>query len=217
MEPNPQLAKPDPEALGVGGLGIHRIAPSIQDPIRGTIPVVPIWLQVALTLLVPAAGLGGVWLGHQLSAGSAQEQWRRDRLLQFCVDLIAACHEVTTEARTIHDKLYEDPGLEPPYPLEQIQRMQAATATIRLLSQELDWPATNWTRFVVQVVNAAVQNDGTFEEAHGHAAHLEGVFQRAAHDRLTGIDRPLTAPRGLRVRPSLGTKLRTRLWPPARD
>ena len=192
---------------------------SLSAELRRTILIVPIWLQVALTLLVPAAGLGGVWLGGRLAAGTAQEQWRRDRLLQFCVDLIAACNDVTREARTIHDLLYVDPGLEPPYPNEQIHRMRAATATIRLLSQELEGPATNWTLFVMKVVQAAVRDDGTFEDEYKHAAHLEGVFQRAAHDRLTGIDRPLPAPAGLsRIRPGVINRLRRRLsLSPPRD
>jgi hypothetical protein len=65
----------------------------------------PIWLQVVLAVLVPASALGGVWLGARLSTQQADTQWRRDRLLQFCSDLIAACHEVwgskiTSEARS---------------------------------------------------------------------------------------------------------------------
>jgi hypothetical protein len=138
------------------------------------------------------------------------EQWRRDRLLQFCVDLVAACHDVTRDARTIHDLLFEDPGLEPPYPHEQLQRMHAATATIRLLSQELDPLATTWIQAVLGVVQAAFRDDGTFEKAQGDAAQLEGEFQRAAHDLLTGIDRP----RGLRVRPGCTERFRRRISPP---
>ncbi len=122
----------------------------------------PIWLQVALTLLVPAAGLAGVWLGSQLSAGSVREQWRRDRLLQFCIDLLAASHDVMAAARGMHEELQKDSSAEPPYPNEPIQRMQAAAATIRLPSHELDWPATNYISFVLGTTSRYVRTYGSF-------------------------------------------------------
>jgi hypothetical protein len=48
------------------------------------------------------------------------------------------------------------------------------------------------------VLKAVHDDDETFKAANGSAETQEGIFERNAHERLIGIDRPLTWPRGLK-------------------
>lgn len=147
----------------------------------------PIWLQVVLAGLVPASALGGVWLGARLSTDQAATQWRRDRLLQFCSDLIAACHEVISRAGRIHDAMPEiDAAHDPQYPHDEVQRMQHAVGTVRLLSEGLEPFAFELEKSVMSLLGKATKDEGAFMVAYGTAGEAEGKFQKAAYEELRG-------------------------------
>lgn len=119
----------------------------------------PAWLQVALSLVAPAAALIGVGLGSRLTASSAEAHWRRDRLLDFCAELIAAGQEASRESRKVADELAADPESQPPYPHEATEHLHRALGSVRLLSPGLADPAADYASAVIEVVDHSIKED----------------------------------------------------------
>ena len=78
----------------------------------------------AVAIVVAAIAFIGGYYSSRWQARHALEQWRRERLLEFCSDLLAAGNEIT-------DFAWESG------PTATVQRMRRAFASILLLSEEL--------------------------------------------------------------------------------
>jgi hypothetical protein len=80
-------------------------------------------------IIVAGIAFAGGYFSAQWQARHALAQWRRERLLEFCSDLLAAGNEII-------DVAWDYAGGEL-YPTEETQRLQRAFASILLLSDEL--------------------------------------------------------------------------------
>jgi hypothetical protein len=92
-----------------------------------------------------------------------------------------------------------DDAHDPNFPHEEVQRMQHAMGSVRLLSEKLEPFVYELGRSMMVLVGAATKDDDTFTAAHGNAAEVEGRFQRAAYEELK------------RVEPSRWARVRSRL------
>jgi hypothetical protein len=106
-------------------------------------------LETAIVALIVAAiGAGAGFVGGFLSARwqarNDLAQWRRDRLLTFCVDLVSAGRDLSVRLSKPED----------PYPQELVQRLDDGVAGILLLAgQELDKLAFAYQSAVLDVVD----------------------------------------------------------------
>jgi hypothetical protein len=135
-----------------------------------------------VTLIVAAIGAGAGFIGGYLSARwrarNDLAQWRRDRLLTYCVDLISGGREISVRVWRPQD----------PYPQEAVQRLDDAVGGILLLGgQELDDLAFAYQSAVLDALNdqlgvaARPQNAKPPLEV---AANAQGAFLWKAHNLL---------------------------------
>jgi hypothetical protein len=143
----------------------------------------PVWLQVVLGLAAPVSALLGVLVGSRQAAGTATAQWRRDRLLQFCADLLAAGDEVVTEAREMEEER-ETKIPRRAYPAAAIHRLQHSLGCVRLLSAELSPVATYYVTSAIDVLTVAEGSGAEFNAGIGRYGNASGKFQRAAYEHL---------------------------------
>jgi len=109
------------------------------------------WATVAVALVVAligaGAGFAGGYFGARWQAGTNLAQWRRDRLLQFCADLLAAGLELTDIGRgLLVGESY------PPNKMEATKRLEHAVSCVWLLSGELAEPARDYHHAVINLV-----------------------------------------------------------------
>ena len=98
------------------------------------------FVAIFVALIAAGAGFAGGYLGSRWQAESNLAQWRRDRLLQFCADLLAAGGELEDLGRAAAG------GEVIPYPKEAFNRMRLARSRVLLLSDELGAIAFAYTR-----------------------------------------------------------------------
>lgn len=109
------------------------------------------WLVAIVVALIGAgAGFAGGYFGARWQAGTNLAEWRRDQLLQFCADLLAAGREITDRSGLILAE-FEEPRADP----EPVTRIDHARACVELLSKELSDPAQEYCRAVVKAFAAA--------------------------------------------------------------
>jgi hypothetical protein len=111
-------------------------------------------------------------------------QWRRDRLLEFCTDLIASGGELVDLGWDITE------GQDVPYPVETMRKLQHAVARISLLSIELRKPSSNAATAYADVLKRAYEhaNDPNKPGADFDAASTTVVeFTKIAHRILVDI------------------------------
>jgi hypothetical protein len=178
-----QKAASEEELRPLGRTDVHAIADSADYDRRMDVGSVAVPLATALI------GLIGGYVLAQVQGRLDLAQWRRDRLLQFCADLLAACNEVTDKAQDILN------GEDVPYPREEMRRLMHAYQCVHLLSRELDKAASK-----CGTAHAALLRD-----AYGRAANPQadpdfmaanlaaGRFASDAHDLLRGIRAKKTA------------------------
>ena len=103
----------------------------------------------AVAIIVAIIAFVGGYYSARWQARHTLAQWRRDRLLQFCSDLMAAGNEIVDfawESRTSA------------YPNAQVQRMRRAFASILLLSEELADDANGYVHAVEITLVAFMRN-----------------------------------------------------------
>jgi hypothetical protein len=158
-----------------------------------------------VALIAAGAGFAGGYLGSRWQAESELAQWRRDQLLRFCADLLAAGAEATEAATDIHM------GSEVIYPKEMMRRFQHASGCVRLLTDELEEPALAYVESLNEVLDTAPPEEGKdaeFGAAVPNAHNCALLFQVAARGVLlampkqpTFVERIRSAWAGLRPRP----------------
>jgi hypothetical protein len=138
------------------------------------------WEAAVVAIVVAAIGIGGVSVGARLQSRSSLAQWRRDRLLQFCADLVAAGRELVGRRWET-----DDPRR---YPTETIQRLDHAVACVLLLGgQDLDKPAFAYQGAVLDALNAAIGPDSDSqkkEQTLKTAVEAQANFLWLAHNLL---------------------------------
>src|SRR5689334_3467972 len=87
--------------------------------------------------------LGGVYLGSQWEAQRNLAQWRRERLLEFCSDLLAAGNEIVNVGWDVKASAF---------PEEAKQRLDRALSGILLLSDELSNDAFEFSETVARAL-----------------------------------------------------------------
>lgn len=139
----------------------------------------------AVTLVVAAIGAGAGFIGGFLSARwqarNDLAQWRRDRLLQFCADLLAAGAELEDVARTAAG------GEEVPYPREAFNHIRLARSRVMLLSEELGDIAFAFTKAAMELAVEGRRRPldlQSFLDMAGKLGQSQGRFLRAAHNHL---------------------------------
>jgi hypothetical protein len=135
-----------------------------------------------------AATLIGVYLGPQLQARHELAQWRRERLLELCSDLLVAGTDIVQIGfnRTKEKS-----------PIEVENRLHYAYSGITLLSDELEDSALACRTASMAVFNS---NDTGREAAYNAANAAFGQFYRDAHNVLFDKRRPLIARLGRWIR-----------------
>ncbi len=107
----------------------------------------------AVTLAVAAVGFSGGFFSARWQAGTAREQWRRERLLEFCADLLAAGTELYDLGGVIRA------GDDVPYPAEAARKLMHSYQCVHLLSRELSPTANRCATAYMAVIR----------DAYGHA------------------------------------------------
>jgi hypothetical protein len=139
---------------------------------------------VAVVVAVIGAGAGfiGGYLSARWRTRSELAQWRRDRLLVFCADLIAAGRELLGQG-------WEEEQRQ--YPTDAVRRLDQALALVLLLGgQDLDDPAFAYQGKVMDALNAAVALDGDPEKRDQTvktALEAQASFLWLAHNLLLAI------------------------------
>ena len=138
---------------------------------------------VAILIAFISAGtaFAGGYLGSRLQARNELAQWRRDRLLQFCADLLAAGAELEDVARTAAG------GEDVPYPREAFNHVRLARSRVMLLSEELGDIAYAFTKAAMELAVEGRKRPLDLQSFLGMAGKLgqnQGRFLRAAHNHL---------------------------------
>jgi hypothetical protein len=140
---------------------------------------------VAVVVAVIGAGAGfiGGYLSAHWRARSDLAQWRRDRLLVFCGDLIAAGRELLGQG-------WEGEG-QRGYPTETVRRFDGAVALVLLLGgQDLDDPTFAYQGKVMDALNAVVapKSDSEKQQQTQKAAlEAQAQFLWLAHNLLLDL------------------------------
>jgi hypothetical protein len=135
----------------------------------------------AVTLGVAATGFVGGYFSARWQAGAAREQWRRERLLEFCADLVAAGRELVG----LHWETKERR-----YPIEAVHRLDHAVACVLLLGgTDLDDPAFAYQSAVLDAINAQFAPDSDPQRVQAtlkSATDCQATFLWLAHNLLLG-------------------------------
>ncbi len=134
-----------------------------------------------VTLIVAAIGVAAGFIGGYLSARwqarNDLAQWRRDRLLQYCADLVAAGVQLSE---------YEDKE----FPHEASTRLQHAKACVFMLSEELSDPAQGYLIATLELLREKFrvpEDKKRHDAATKKYGKAEGRFLRDAHDYLRDL------------------------------
>jgi hypothetical protein len=104
-----------------------------------------------VAIAVAIIGVTGGYLGARWRARTELAQWRRERLLEFCANLVAAGRELLW--------LLVESG-ERRYPSETVRRFDHAVACVLLVGgTDLDTPVFAYQSAVLDAVNAALAAD----------------------------------------------------------
>jgi hypothetical protein len=125
-----------------------------------------------------AIALIGTYIGPRLQAKAERAQWRRDRLLQFCADFLAASGSVVEVGRQIQD------GKQPDYPVDAVGRLEHAYACICLLSDVLAESAHN---HLVATVGLMTKTQADIGPPMEDSAKTRGLFLRSALNLLNDL------------------------------
>jgi hypothetical protein len=138
-----------------------------------------------IALVVAAIGAGAGFAGGYLSARwqarSNLEQWRRDKLLGFCSDLVAATAELTQFS-----------NWNKPFPEEKAQRMRITQKCVLLLSEELSTPLDALASTALDLAQKLSQDAGPIIRADTarlavQVQQREKEFVDAARDLLLNV------------------------------
>ncbi len=108
-------------------------------------------MEILIALIGIIGAFVGGYFGARWQAGRNLAQWRRDRLLQFSSDLMAAGIEIENYARTVHA------GGQAESAIQAEDRLNHAFNCIKLLSSELDSNAFQYVRAILLVQNEALK------------------------------------------------------------
>ena len=136
-----------------------------------------------ITLVVAVIGAGAGFISGYLSARwlarNDLAQWRRDRLLQYCSDILTVSNELFA-ARPAPGV----PGNSTP-PIETLRQLNRALYHVMLLGDELMGPANAYVDAAINVANSRFRNPGANHDAATRKfGRSQGLFLRAAHDHL---------------------------------
>lgn len=142
-------------------------------------------LAIGVALIGAGAGFGGGFFGARWQARHTLAQLRRDRLLQFCADLLAAGGELLrANVVKVEDRRY---------PVETMQRFAHAVACVVLLGgQDLDEPAFAHQDAVLAAFGEAVDpnsDPSKQDQALKAAATCQAQFMWLAHNLLLNTPR----------------------------
>ena len=132
-------------------------------------------------------GLIGGYLIARVQARLDLAQWRRDRLLEFCADLLAACNVIGEKGQDIVD------GLDVPYPEEDMRELLHAQQCVRLLGRPIADSAYKCAVAYAAVLRDAYGKAGNPQAANPNfdsANHAAGRFAADAHDFILGGKKP---------------------------
>ncbi len=154
---------------------------------------VAVFVGIGAALIGAVAALGGVFFGSRWQARHELEQWRRDKLLQYCSDLLAAAREISGLTMRIL------PGAEVQVPQEKLDQLYHLRWCILLLSEELSAPLQAYyvaaSRFAKEYRKTVAITAGfSFIELAKNFQESEEEFAYAARDLLLGVQ-PSPAPR----------------------
>jgi hypothetical protein len=146
-------------------------------------------VAIVVALIAAGAGFAGGYYSAKWKAESDLEQWRREKLLAFCADFLAASGEIINVGQSIQD------FKNPPFPTEIVGRFMQAHAGICLLSDQLAASAQKVLTSALKIlVEGPVVTDNLAESSPAIARTYatRGLFLRAAHDFLLNLPRRTT-------------------------
>src|SRR2546426_196849 len=108
------------------------------------------WGTAGVAIVVAALGIAGGYLVARWQARYGLEQWRRERLLEFCADLVAAGSKASGGGKT-------------KWTFDEMNRLDHAIGCIRLLSEDLARPALNYQGAIFGVVRAVLNKESDLD------------------------------------------------------
>ncbi len=142
------------------------------------------WGTAGVAIVVAALGIAGGYFGARWRARSDLAQWQRERLLEFCADLLAAGGDLRDASWEIGQ------GNDVPYPAETMRNLAHAYACVTLLSQELSNFANRSATAYADLVRRAYAKAGNPDQPapdFDAAATNAGRFAREANHVLLGV------------------------------
>lgn len=135
------------------------------------------FVAILVALIAAAAGFAGGYLGSRWQAETNRAQWRRDQLLQFCADLLAAGGEVVDVANALKRGEKQD------WPTDALRRVSHAYECISLLSRELSSLANNYRSAVLAHLAAAPKGGkvGELTKEDADVVDAFALFTASAH------------------------------------
>jgi hypothetical protein len=150
------------------------------------------WETAVVAIVVAVIGIAGVYVGTRLQARTGLAQWRRERLLEFCADLLAAGRQLMDTGWEIEAK-HGDVM----YPIESTQQLGHAYACVTLLSDELNDSAHELVMAHMDLVRRAYAKAGDPQQPSPDvdaASRSAGRFARAARDVIMDFPSGPVAP-----------------------
>jgi hypothetical protein len=142
------------------------------------------WLIAIVVALIGAgAGFAGGYFGARWKAGTDLAQWRRDRVLEFCGDYLAAGDELKLVGVEMKD------GGNPSWPIAGIARLGQASGKLFLLSADLIEPVTAYNKALLELLKVARSLPKEKPDAPIPAieavSHAQAIFLLRASEVLT--------------------------------
>lgn len=156
---------------------------------------VAVFVGIGAALIGATAALAGVFFGARWQAEGELAHWRRDRLLQFCSDFLAAGAEAIDAGWAIQG------GDRAKYPQDAERKMRHFRACIFMLAPQLDDWADAYSKAVHELLTAKPKTLKGRVKLSWDTGYHQARFAGEARKELVGLD----------TQPSVWQQLRSRL------
>lgn len=144
-------------------------------------------VAIVVALVAAAAGFVGAYLGSRWQAKTNLAQWRREKLLEYCSDLVAGSNAMTAVIGQIEGGTADSASAE-------IHSLLQAYGAIALLSVELQPIAMTVVDAQMASLREARTDEPTMDEMDARVARAVTGFILAARDILNAISDEQSTP-----------------------
>jgi hypothetical protein len=144
-------------------------------------------VAIVVALIAAAAGFVGAYLGSRWQAKTNLAQWRREKLLEYCSDLVAGSNAMTAVIGQIEGGTADSASAE-------MHNLLQAYGAIALLSVELQPVAKTVVDAQVASLSEARTDEPMMDEVDARVARALTRFTLAARDILNAISEEQSTP-----------------------